>query len=176
MAKKTVKKKVEKKEPDQLSLYECAEIEAQIEDIAARNDGELNEEELQQLVAAQMTAIEKVENMCKWIRKGEGFIEMCKSEIDRVNKLVKRMDSRINSTKKYMADYVKEKGKMTAGTFELSVRKSESVVVDEMFDDPYFTEVKTTKTPNKKLIKEALKNGDIIEGCGIQEKYNLQIK
>lgn len=180
MAKKTKPDKaeqpVEAKPINELSLYECAELEAKLNALAEANDGEITEEQMEQLIGVQMRSIEKIESLCKWIRKGEGFIDVCKSEIDRISKMIKAAQSRIDSVKYYMTGYVAEKGKMQAGTFELSVRKSEAVIVPEGFDEPFYCKTKTVVTPDKTLIKKAIQDGNVIPGCEIETRLNLQIK
>lgn len=179
MAKKKTEAEVvpaEAKPINELSLYECAELEKKLNALAEANDGEITEEQMEQLIGVQMRSIEKIESLCKWIRKGEGFIDVCKGEIDRIGKMIKSAQSRIECAKHYMTGYVAEKGKIQAGTFELSVRKSEAVLVPDGFDDPFFCKTKTVVTPDKTLIKKALQDGNEVPGCEIETRMNLQIK
>lgn len=44
------------------------------------------------------------------------------------------------------------------------------------YDNPYFCKVVKELVPNKKSIKEALKNDEEIEGASLVTKFNLQIK
>ena len=67
-----------------------------------------------------------------------------------------------------------------AGTNILSFRKSVGLDIEEGFNveslDEEYQNSKTTITPDKKAIKEALKKGYVVEGCSLSERMNLQIK
>ncbi len=66
--------------------------------------------------------------------------------------------------------------KIETPTLKISFRKSESVEVDEGFNDPEFITEKTVVTVDKIKLKSALKNGDFIIGARINHNLNLQIK
>lgn len=59
----------------------------------------------------------------------------------------------------------------------ISFRKSEETVIDDINFLPkeYLTE-KITYSPNKTKIKEAIKNGEEVQGAHIEVKQNIQIK
>ena len=57
---------------------------------------------------------------------------------------------------------------------KMSFRKSSSVEVDETkLNQKWF---KYVATPDKTLIKQAIKEGEVIDGAEIVEKLNLQVK
>ena len=67
--------------------------------------------------------------------------------------------------------------KIKSETLQLSFRKSESVeVFDESLVDEKFKKVKTEISLDKTAIKNAIKNGEDVQGAKIVEKNNLQIK
>ena len=72
---------------------------------------------------------------------------------------------------------VKLFGKFEVGTVTFGTRKSSSVIVEDVNALPGdYKKVKVTETADKTAIKKALKAGEQIEGCSIQESINLKIK
>ncbi|MEI9966198.1 MAG: siphovirus Gp157 family protein [Candidatus Moraniibacteriota bacterium] len=60
---------------------------------------------------------------------------------------------------------------------KLSFRESKTVEIDNIALLPErFVVTKTSRTPDKKAIKEALENGEEVSGARIEEHQNLQIK
>lgn len=161
-----------------MNLYEISNLENQIEQLAAANDGELSEEMLKALVEAETQSLVQIENLCKYIRKLELGIDMCKTEEERIKKMRDKADKRIDGIKKYLTPYVAKHGKIESGTFTLSTRESESVnILDEnKIALKYFTIIPESKKPDKKLIKKALKEGAKIPGAELQKNDNLVIK
>lgn len=159
-----------------MNIYDVEAIEKQIEDIARENDGEIPEEKMEELVSAQMGAIESIEKICRYIRHLENFVSACKTERERIYLLQKKAENRIESVKKYMAPFVKKRGKFDAGTFQLSTRKSMRVDVDADFSDKEYVVSKIIESIDKSKLKSDLKSGKKIKGARLVEKENLQIK
>ena len=161
-----------------MNLYEITALENQIEIIAEQNDGEIPEELFQELVEKQTESLVQIENLCKYIRHLELGIDMCKSEIDRINKMKEKANKRIEGIKKYLTPYIAKQGKIEAGTFILSIRKSESVNIinEQKIPLKYFDTIPESLQVNKKIIKEAIKSGKDISGAELEKKNNLQIK
>ena len=160
-----------------MNLYDTIELQKKIDHITKLNDGEIPEELMEELVAAEMRSVQKIENICKYIRHLElEVIRACKSEEDRISKIRQRAENIITSMKKYMTPYVKSQGKIEAGTFKLSTRKSEQVKTADDFKSPDYCDVITTYKPRKNDIKKAIKNGEKINGAWLEEIDNLQIK
>ena len=61
-------------------------------------------------------------------------------------------------------------------TITLSVRKSVSVELEAGFNNPYFCKVVKELVPDKRAIKEALKNEEKVDGAMLVTNFNLQIK
>jgi hypothetical protein len=161
-----------------MNLYDVISLENQIEKIAEANEGEVPEYLFQQLIEQQTQSLIQIENLCKYIRNLETGIDMCKAEIDRINKMKDKATNRIESIKKYITPYIKQQRKIEAGTFTLSTRKSESVDITDKEKIPinYRTVIPETWNPDKKLIKDDIKKGVIVPGAELHEKDNLQIK
>ncbi|MHC4725470.1 MAG: siphovirus Gp157 family protein [Planctomycetota bacterium] len=154
------------------SLYQCHELTNQIE----ADDGEVSEEQLQAIVELHTQSMEKLNSLCGFIRYLEHGIEACKAEKDRINRMQKAAENRLARVKQYVTPFVKSQGRINLDTVTLSVRKSVSVELEPDFKNPYFCKVVKELIPDKRAIKEALKNEDKIEGARLVTNFNLQIK
>ncbi len=159
-----------------MALYECLEIEDEIAELVAANDGLITEDQEQALILAYTTSMDRLEGLCNWLKRIDLFILSCKAEEKRISEMRKYAEKRIKRCEGWMTPFVQAKKKIVVGTHTLSVRKSEGVIVPEDFDDPYLTKTQTITTPDKAAIKEAIKAGDDVPGCEIQTRYNLQRK
>ena len=118
----------------------------------------------------------KVENYVKVIKNTEADIEARKNEIKRLTEL-NRADERKNER---MKENLKESMALTGHErvdttlFKVSFRKSEVVEVDDLLL-PEAYKVATYK-PDKKRLKEDLKNGLEIIGASLVERKNLSIR
>ena len=118
----------------------------------------------------------KVENYIKVIKNNEADVEARKNEIKRLTEL-NRADERKNER---MKEVLKESMALTGHErvdtplFKVSSRKSEAVeVADLLLPEAY--KVATYK-PDKKRLKEDLKNGLEILGAELVERKNLSIR
>lgn len=118
----------------------------------------------------------KVENYIKVIKNTESDMEARKNEIKRLTEL-NRVDERKNERLK---EVLKESMDLTGHErvdtplFKVSFRKSEAVEVDDLLL-PEAYKVATYK-PDKKRLKEDLKNGLEILGAELVERKNLSIR
>lgn len=118
----------------------------------------------------------KVENYVKVIKNTEADIEARKNEIKRLTEL-NRSDERKNERmKEVLKDSMALTGHERVDTllFKVSFRKSEAVEVDDLLL-PEAYKVATYK-PDKKRLKEDLKNGLEILGAELVERKNLSIR
>lgn len=118
----------------------------------------------------------KVENYIKVIKNNEADIEARKNEIKRLTEL-NRSDERKNERmKEVLKDSMALTGHERVDTplFKVSFRKSEAVEVDDLLL-PEAYKVATYK-PDKKRLKEDLKNGLEILGAELVERKNLSIR
>ena len=154
------------------SLYQCQELMNQIE----TDDGEVSEEQLESIVQLHTQSMEKLSSLCGFIKYLENGIEACKAEKDRINRMQKAAENRLMRVKEYLSPFVKDQGPVRVDTFTLSVRKSTSVELEVGFSNPYFCKVVKELVPDKRAIKEALKDKEKIEGARLVTNFNLQIK
>lgn len=136
--------------------------------------GEIIDPEM--LDALQMERQQKIENVALWIKNLASDALAYKAEKEAFAEREKAATKKVETLKNWLA-YALEGQKFTTGRCAVTFRRSEAVeiVSEEAIPKEYLTE-KTTYTPNKTAIKEAIKTGATIDGCMLVEKYNPTIK
>lgn len=150
----------------------------------AINDMLYGEEEidiaaLDNLMQAKTDTIERgLEALCKIRARKQGEITALLDEIKRLSEKSEREAKALVRLESYIMDMYKRSGqdKVNAGTFTVSKRMSNSVWVSPDFNNPEYMRTTTTTAPDKIAIKDALKNGAVIEGASLVTKENLAIK
>ncbi|MFS9141251.1 siphovirus Gp157 family protein [Streptococcus infantis] len=119
---------------------------------------------------------EKVENYIKVIKNIESDVEARKAEIKRLTELNKADEKKKKHLKETLSTSMQLTGHERVDTplFKVSFRKSQAVEVDELVL-PESYKVATWK-PDKKRLKEDLKNGLEIVGASLVERKNLSIR
>lgn len=119
---------------------------------------------------------EKVENYIKVIKNIESDVEARKNEIKRLTELNKADEKKKDHLKETLSKSMALTGHERVDTplFKVSFRKSQAVEVDELVL-PESYKVATWK-PDKKRLKEDLKNGLEIIGATLVERKNLSIR
>ena len=104
---------------------------------------------------------------------------MIDNEIKRLEAMKKSRGKTVDRLKESVSKAMQlyEIDKIETPTLKISFRKSESIEVEEesLIDEKFMT-VKTTKTPNKTAIKEAIKNGEIVLGVTLKQNQNIQFR
>ncbi len=135
-----------------------------------------DEEELQKLEGEFK---DKVDNIACYIKSLNSLSESIKAEKNALDERLKANDKKVESLKKFLAMSLemRDMNKFESARNKISFRKSTSVVINDekSLPDKYVKTVVTEKV-DKKAIGEALKSGEIIEGCYLKESNNLQIK
>lgn len=118
----------------------------------------------------------KVENYIKVIKNTEADVEARKNEIKRLTELNKADERKNERMKEVLKESMALTGHERVDTtlFKVSFRKSEAVEVDDLLL-PEAYKVATYK-PDKKRLKEDLKNGLEILGAELVERKNLSIR
>lgn len=100
-------------------------------------------------------------------------------EIERLTAMKKRLERERDRVKEGLANACNALGveKVQGMYANISFRASEQTVIDnaDAVPEEYMT-VKTTYTPNKTAIKEAIKAGKEVPGAHLEQKKNIQIK
>lgn len=119
---------------------------------------------------------EKVENYIKVIKNIESDVEARKAEIKRLTELNKADEKKKDHLKETLSTSMVLTGHERVDTplFKVSFRKSQAVEVDELVL-PESYKVATWK-PDKKRLKDDLKNGLEIVGASLVERKNLSIR
>jgi hypothetical protein len=159
-----------------LTLYNCSEIIQQIENYADAQDGVITDEQMELLVKAQTTSLDKLGKLANYVSFLESFQDAAKSEIDRLYQRKVAAAGRVESIKRFLLPYIQEHGATNAGLHRISIRKSEGIVLEDGFANPLYCEVVTTLKPDKKKIKESIKNGTEVQGAKLEQRDNVQIK
>ena len=118
----------------------------------------------------------KVENYIKVIKNTEADVEARKNEIKRLTELNRADKRKIERMEENLKESMVVTGHEQVDTtlFKVSFRKSEAVEVDDLLL-PEAYKVATYK-PDKKRLKEDLKNGLEILGAELVERKNLSIR
>lgn len=163
-------------EQDLLELY------AQVEE----NNGEITPEIEERLNITKENFTNKLENYTRFVKVLEGDIALMDSEIERINKLKQTKQNLISRLELTMLNALKLFGNKDSKkdiwrfdlvTFKLSTRQSQSVeILDETVIDSKYKTVKTTESISKTLIKEAIADGQAVNGAIIKINHSLSIK
>lgn len=100
-------------------------------------------------------------------------------EIERLTAMKKRLERERDRVKEGLSAAFTALGveKVKGMYADISFRASEQTIIDnaDAVPEEYMT-VKTTYTPNKTAIREAIKEGKEVPGAHLEQKKNIQIK
>lgn len=133
----------------------------------------------QKLDELEMDLNTKLENVACYIKNLESDIDALKQEEKTLADRRRVKENKLERLKQYLSDNLQVAGmqKFETPKCVLSFRKSEQVVISEGAEIPEeFIIRKVTEQPDKKLIKDAIKQGFEFDGISIVENKNLQIK
>ena len=124
----------------------------------------------------QMARNDKIENVGLWIKNLNAEAAAVKAEKDAMADRQKRLEKKAESLKGYLA-YALNGQKFSTPRVAMSFRKSESVnITDENAVPEEYLNITIVSKPDKKSIKDALKEGKEISGAELVTKNNIQIK
>ena len=153
------------------SLYE---IDQEILSCIDMDSGEIIDPE--RLDALQMERNSKIENVALWIKNLQADANAFKAEKDAFADREKKALAKIESLKKWLA-MACDGQKFNTWRCAISFRKSERVeILDETKIPHEMLKATLSVTPDKAAIKEALKAGEVIEGCALVTNLNPTIK
>ena len=118
-------------------------------------------------------------NIIKYVRNLELEAVSVKAEIERLEVIKKNRENKAKSLKNYLKNILVslDKKKIETELGNYSLRKSSKVEILDMSKIPeQYIRIKEERTPDKTLIGQRWKLGEIIEGTAIVEDYSLQIK
>ena len=130
-----------------------------------------------ELHAVEAEAAEKIEATALYLRELDAEAKAAKEEADRMLARVKSMQKRSDYLKAMLLDALHATGKVKTGRVTVSIRQSQAVEIDEGTELPEaFVTTKTTTSPNKVALKDALKGGAAIPGVHLITKESVQIR
>ena len=163
------------------NLYQITQDYLQI--MSMMEDPELDPQTLADTMEAVEGELEiKAENYAKVIRNLEGDIAAIKVELDRLSAKKKTLENNIKTMKSalQMAMEVTGKTKFKTELFSFGIRKNAPSVI---MDEPYIENVPerflkySEPTINRSAIKEAIQNGEDLEGLAhLEQSKSLTIK
>jgi type IV secretory pathway VirB4 component len=157
------------------SLFQISQEYLQIAE-QLEND-ELTPELEQALVINQDQFIVKAENYVHIIKQLEADLEQAKKAKEQIRAFEDRKKRVLEKLESNLENAVKLYGPVEAGFYKLSLRKSESVEIqDESLIPIDYKNIKITEAPDKTAIKNALKEGYSVPGANLITNQNLQIK
>lgn len=163
-----------------MKLYELSQNFRNLQQVL-ENAGE--DENLKELVINSMKGLEcdlstKVENIVRLIKNLQAEVEALKAEEKRLAKERKTRENKIENLQGYLFDTISglEKREVKGGIFTVSIKKNPPKTVVEDLNAIPKQFIVNTPSVDKKMIKEALKNGEIIEGAKLVQEESLKIR
>lgn len=131
--------------------------------------------DVEALNSLKMAFAEKAENIAMFIRNLDAEAAALKEQKNIFAARQKAAENKRDALKEYLAMCLQGKPFKT-DRVKVTFRKSEAVKVTDQVSIPdryfYFADVKVDKTE----IKKALKAGENVPGCVLEEKQNIQVK
>lgn len=163
-----------------MKLYELSQNFRNLQQVL-ENAGE--DENLKELVINSMKELEcdlstKVENIVRLIKNLQAEVEALKAEEKRLARERKIRENKIENLQGYLFDTINEleKKEVKGGIFTVSIKKNPPKTVVEELNAIPKQFIVNTPSVDKKMLKEALKNGEIIEGAKLVQEESLKIR
>ena len=155
-----------------MTLYEIAKELENFEFEIDEETGEIiNMEKLDEITLARD---EKIENIALWIKNLDAEASAIREEEKNLAERRRSKEKKVESLKKYLS-LVLEGEKFESARAKISYRKSEIVVADDLLVIPEkYWRVKTEL--DKTAVKTAIRGGNVVEGCHLEENRTMQIK
>lgn len=129
------------------------------------------------LHAVEAEASEKIEATALYLRELDAEAKAAKDEADRMLARVKSMQKRSDYIKSMLLDALHATGKVKTVRVTVSIRTTKAVEIAEGANLPEaYTTVKTTVSPNKVAIKQALSDGIEVPGCHLEARESVSIR
>ena len=160
-----------------MKLYEIAPaLRFALDDIVVDEEtGEILSADALHTVEAE--ASEKIEATALYLRELDAEAKAAKDEADRMIARVKSMQKRSDYLKAMLIEALHVTGKVKTARVTVSIRTTQAVAVDEGANLPEaYTTVKTTVSPNKIAIKQALLDGVEVPGCSLEARESVSIR
>ena len=118
----------------------------------------------------------KIEGVGLIVKSRAALVDELKEEKKRITDRISVLENQNKGTKEFLARYLDGK-KFETARVRYNYRKTTSVQIDDATKVPAeYIRTKITEEPDKVAIKDALKKGESVPGCSLQESNNLTIK
>lgn len=158
-----------------MTLYEINEALGQILDNEELFDKEVFERAVAEL---NLNKEQKCENIIRMIKNMDSDVNAISEEIKRLQAKKKTLENKVTGLKGYLKSNLELEGRKNykAGLFTITLRNNAASinVLDESLIADNFKKI--SYTVDKTAIKEAIKNGEIIEGVEMVQTTSLTIK
>lgn len=130
------------------------------------------------LHAVEAEASEKIEATALYLRELQAEAKAIKVEADRMKARAEALEKKSETLKHLMLEVLPAVGgKVKTPSVTVFIRTSKAIeVADGVTLPDAFVTVRTTTTPNKTALKEAIEAGADIEGVRLVERESVQIK
>ena len=160
-----------------MKLYEIDQNIRTLWDKISQQAGELTAEDIEELESLAIAKDEKIKGYGVIIKETTANIGVVKAEIERLNKLVKSMQSKAEWLTNRLETFMKEHELKEFNSIETNItfRTSKQLQIE---DESKLAKkwLKVETKPDKQAIKDFINAGGKVKGCQIVEKQNIQIK
>lgn len=125
--------------------------------------------------ALQMEKEQKIENIALYIKNLTAEAKAIRDEEKNLAERRKTAENKAESLKRYLDTILNGQALKTA-KFAVSYRRTESVEIDDISKVPEAFLRYSVPEADKTAIKQALKEGQIIDGAHIEENLSMSIK
>lgn len=165
------------------SLYEINKNYMQI--LSILDDEDLTADEIEELLKQlnqnEETFEEKSANYLKFIKHEQGQLLLIENEIKRLEKLKSAKNNKINNFKSFLLYSMQQHSfkKINTNLYSAWIKETESLEIldiEKIPNDFKTVKVEETINVNKTNLKNAIKEGALVEGAKINKNYSLVIK
>lgn len=151
------------------------DIRQALEELEVDEDGVVVSGDLERISALKLEREEKLEAVALYWKELNVEAEALKKESEVLLERARIALKQADGLKMYLSSNLNGEPFKTSRT-AITYRKSEAVIIDEeLLPKEYFVK-KITEAPDKKKIKELLKEGKTIKGAELETRSNIQIK
>lgn len=159
-------------------IRESSELEALLWESGGEITPEIQDVYNRYLISKGTELPEKVEGVIQFRDRLENTAGLLKSQAEELTKKAKSLKNIVSAMDFNILEAVRfAGGKLETTSKKLSIRKSESVQVEDVnLIPPEFIDKKITLAAKKTDIKKAIKAGQLVPGAFIEERENLNIR
>ncbi len=126
----------------------------------------------------QATKQEKIDNLAKYIKNTNAFIESLQGAKKELEERIKRKKARVENAMEYLENVLQgEKVENEYYVISYNPRESVDIKKGAFIPEQYrLPQEPTEPKPDKKALKKAIKNGEKFEGITLVKNMNMSVK